>query len=650
MSYLVLARKYRPQELSSIKGQEHITKALTNAIVRGRIPHALLFSGPRGVGKTTSARVLAKALNCTGRLIPTAEAVRNQPELISGVEPCGECSNCKDITRGSSLAVLEIDGASHTSVDNVRDLIDTLHTAPPPGLAYKIYIIDEVHMLSNAAFNALLKSLEEPPTGTIFIFATTEPHKIPETVISRCQQHDFRRIPLKIIADQLSEITTEEGFEVDNEVLHVISRRCQGGMRDATTLLDRVCASCDGKVTVKDIGKILGIFDISHFREIAEHILGNNPGSAIEVVGSAFGSSIDVRSYLGDFLELFRLLALYSLSLGRGEKARERFIQLEELSDVQCGHLSELATKTGIELSNLLFSQTREIVDQAIRSEYPRYVLEAGIMNLCRLNKIIPLGEVIDQLGALRNQLAGVDEGVKKKTGSLNGSLPDNELNNKNGSLSLNPPAIHVSAIKNEGSDSDFLSPEISSVSEFIWKDFISFLRSGNDLRLDAYLRRAAPVVFSMEPGGSGTLELVAPAFVIDALTDPDTNSLLKERLASFASGSRRNNDEVGRARWNVRFRLPDELNASVTDKGFNQREDTNEITVKHLAVQRKISTVSKKHRSYVPGSLAADSEKKIIKKLEGVEKEAREDVLVKVALDVFEGSAIERIVPITRE
>ena len=209
---------------SAVAGQEHITQALINAIARDRVPHALLFCGPRGVGKTTCARVLAKALNCTGR-----ELKVGSKQEIEEIEPCGECSNCKEISSSSSMAVWEVDGASNNSVENVRDLIDSLISAPPPGSKYKIYIIDEVHMLSVAAFNALLKSLEEPPPNTIFVFATTEPHKIPDTVISRCQRHDFRRISFPVIAARLKEIAEKEGVKVAPGVAEFVARKAQGG-------------------------------------------------------------------------------------------------------------------------------------------------------------------------------------------------------------------------------------------------------------------------------------------------------------------------------------------------------------------------------------------------------------------------------------
>ncbi|MCB0337324.1 MAG: DNA polymerase III subunit gamma/tau, partial [Bdellovibrionales bacterium] len=199
MSYLVIARKYRPGTFEAVLGQEHVTRTLANSIKRDRIAHAYVFAGPRGVGKTSSARVLAKALNCEHG--PTDS-------------PCGECAPCKDIAEGRCLAVREIDGASHNSVDNVRELIDSFRSLPPPGCRYKVYIIDEVHMLSTSAFNALLKSLEEPPPHTVFILATTELHKIPETVLSRCQRHDFRPMSIQAIEGNLRAVAEAEQISI----------------------------------------------------------------------------------------------------------------------------------------------------------------------------------------------------------------------------------------------------------------------------------------------------------------------------------------------------------------------------------------------------------------------------------------------------
>ena len=240
MSYQVLARKWRPQSFEEVIGQKHVVKTLQNAIVHNRIAHSFLFAGQRGVGKTSIARILAKALNCQEG--PTAQ-------------PCGNCNSCKEITGGNSIDVLEIDGASNTGVDDVRELRESVKYVPSKS-RYKIYIIDEVHMLSNSAFNALLKTLEEPPAHVIFMFATTEPHKIPATVLSRCQRFDLRRISLEAIVKQLNEITSGEKIKISEQGLRWIAREAEGSMRDAQSILDRVISYAGEKISDEDIAEV----------------------------------------------------------------------------------------------------------------------------------------------------------------------------------------------------------------------------------------------------------------------------------------------------------------------------------------------------------------------------------------------------------
>ena len=232
MSYLVLARKWRPQTFEEVVGQEHVTRTLRNAIQSGRIAHAFLFTGPRGVGKTTIARLLAKALNCEQGPTPS---------------PCNSCSNCTEITAGSSMDVLEIDGASHTGVDNVRDITEGVQYQPAKS-RFRVVIIDEVHMLSNAAFNALLKTLEEPPAHVKFIFATTESHKILQTILSRCQRYDFKRIPLRNLIAQLTALGKDEGFAFNDVGISLIAREADGSLRDAESLLEQVATWSNGNV------------------------------------------------------------------------------------------------------------------------------------------------------------------------------------------------------------------------------------------------------------------------------------------------------------------------------------------------------------------------------------------------------------------
>ena len=281
MSYLVLARKWRPQSFEDIVGQEHVTRTLKNAISSERVAHAYLFTGARGVGKTSAARILAKALNC---------------EKGPTTQPCNECTHCREIASGASVDVHEIDGASNTSVDDVRDLKEGINYLPS-SCRKKIYIIDEVHMLSTSAFNALLKTLEEPPSHVIFIFATTEPHKIPGTILSRCQRFDFKRISVRLIYDRLKGIASEEGLEISEKSLMIIAREADGGMRDAQSLLDQVISFSGSKISDEEVIDVLGVIDLALIQEAAVAVLNNDPEKCLELVGRLFTYGWDVKEF-----------------------------------------------------------------------------------------------------------------------------------------------------------------------------------------------------------------------------------------------------------------------------------------------------------------------------------------------------------------
>ncbi|MFH0936004.1 MAG: DNA polymerase III subunit gamma/tau [Candidatus Omnitrophota bacterium] len=267
MSYTVFALKWRPQNFEQIIGQGHIVSTLKNSIQKNRLAHAFLFAGPRGVGKTSTARILAKALNCQEG--PT-------------ITPCGKCSSCVQITKDRSLDVIEIDGASNTSVDNIRDLRESVKFAPASG-RFKVYIIDEVHMLSDSAFNALLKTLEEPPPYVKFIFATTHPHKVIPTIISRCQRFDFRRISVMEIAGQLERIVSSEKLNVDKEVLFAIARASDGALRDAESVLDQLASFSKDRVSLKDVISVLGLVEQEALFEMTDKIIRKDARSALEL-------------------------------------------------------------------------------------------------------------------------------------------------------------------------------------------------------------------------------------------------------------------------------------------------------------------------------------------------------------------------------
>jgi len=296
MSYQVISRKYRPQRFDEVIGQSHICSTLQNAIKSNRISHAYLFTGSRGIGKTSTARILAKSLNCLN------------PQ---GFDPCNKCQNCIEITAGRSLDVLEIDGASNRGIDQIRDLRENVKY-PPSNSKNRIFIIDEVHMLTKEAFNALLKTLEEPPSHVIFIFATTEPLKIPATIISRCQRYDFHRIPIKEIVQHLSTITQNEHVEITDDILMLVAKKAEGGMRDAESLLDQLIAFSGQSVSLEEAKKILSLIDYEFYIDIGNKVLENETGSLLQVAGSVIDDGINLTEFFTGFTEHFRNLLIAS--------------------------------------------------------------------------------------------------------------------------------------------------------------------------------------------------------------------------------------------------------------------------------------------------------------------------------------------------
>jgi DNA polymerase III subunit gamma/tau len=300
MSYTVFALKWRPQNFEELIGQPHIVSTLKNAIQKNRLAHAFLFSGPRGVGKTSAARILAKAINCQDG--PTDS-------------PCGKCPSCLQITRDRSLDVIEIDGASNTSVDNIRDLRESVKFAPAAG-RFKVYIIDEVHMLSDSAFNALLKTLEEPPPYVKFIFATTHPHKVIPTIISRCQRFDFRRISVMEIAAQLERIVSCEKLNVEKEVLFAIARASDGALRDAESILDQLASFSKDKVSLRDVISVLGLVEQDALFEMTDKLIRKDAKSALELLNNLIDEGKDTAVFLANLIEHFRNLMVAKVSRG----------------------------------------------------------------------------------------------------------------------------------------------------------------------------------------------------------------------------------------------------------------------------------------------------------------------------------------------
>ncbi|HKK20407.1 MAG TPA: DNA polymerase III subunit gamma/tau, partial [candidate division Zixibacteria bacterium] len=303
MSYLVFARKYRPQTFEDIVAQEHVTRTLQNSIKNDRTGSGYLFCGPRGTGKTTTARILAKAVNCV-----------NGPTPV----PCGECSACIEITKGSSLDVLEIDAASNTGVDDIRTLRENVRYLPTNGKK-RIYIIDEVHRLSGPAFDALLKTLEEPPPHVMFIFATTEPTKVPETILSRTQRFDFKRVSVADLAGHLGNIAGKEKLSISEPALRMIARKADGSVRDSLSLMDQIAAYATGEITEKEVIEALGLVDRKFLFEFTTAIAGKQSRTSLQLIKQIFDGGIDPKDFVAELLEHLRTLLVLATDRGSGE-------------------------------------------------------------------------------------------------------------------------------------------------------------------------------------------------------------------------------------------------------------------------------------------------------------------------------------------
>ena len=364
MSYMVFALKWRPNNFNEIVGQPHIVSTLKSAIEKERLAHAYLFSGPRGVGKTSTARILAKSLNCKEG--PT-------------VNPCGKCSCCLEISQGRSLDVIEIDGASNTGVEDVRSLRENVKFSPVSG-KFKIYIIDEVHMLSISAFNALLKTLEEPPEFVKFIFATTHPDKIPSTVLSRCQRLDFRRISAVEIASQLEKIVKSEKIAVDKDVLFAIAKTSDGALRDAESILDQLVSFSKEKVSLKDVISILGLVEQEALFEITDKIIQKDPKRALDLLNRIIDDGKDVNVFLNSLIEHFRNLMIAKVSKGDAK--------LIDLPQDICQRLLKQSQALSLEDIFTAFNVLVNTHEMSKRMDSMRIPLEVSIVRLSHDRKV----------------------------------------------------------------------------------------------------------------------------------------------------------------------------------------------------------------------------------------------------------------------
>jgi DNA polymerase-3 subunit gamma/tau len=381
MSYLVLARKYRPQTFEQVIGQAHITQTLKNAIQADRVAHALLFAGPRGIGKTSVARILAKAINC-----------KEGPTTT----PCNSCTSCKEITKGMAVDVFEIDGASNRGINEIRELRENVKYMPGHG-RYKIYIIDEVHMLTAEAFNALLKTLEEPPAHVLFIFATTEAHKIPITILSRCQRHDFKRIGLEDILKQLEAICKETSLEISENSLRLLAREADGSMRDALSLLDQVTAYSEEAATDDQVLDILGLVNRKVIFDLSSALLARDVVKALNVLDGVYNYGHDLKRLTMQIVEHFRHLLVIKMARDVGT-----------LVDVP-GHELTLMRQ---QVENISFESLNQIFTTLFQAEVgirlspqPKLAMEMLFMKLAQLEPVVSFDEIIKKLDHLAKEV-----------------------------------------------------------------------------------------------------------------------------------------------------------------------------------------------------------------------------------------------------
>jgi DNA polymerase III subunit gamma/tau len=394
MGYIVFARKWRPRTFGDMIGQEHIVDTLRRAIEKDRVAHAYVFTGTRGVGKTTAARILARALNCEKGPTPT---------------PCGECPACKDILSGSSLDVMEIDGASNNSVDDIRELRENIGYTSMGG-RYRVVVIDEVHMLTKNAFNALLKTLEEPPQNVIFILATTEPTKIPSTIHSRCQRYDFRRVGADKIAAHLAKICEAEGVKFDKSALSVIARKADGSVRDSLSLLDQACSFCGENLAEKEVRAVLGLVGTDTYRELMKNITEKNQAAALELVQKTLFDGYELHELIGGFQEHLRNLlfakvpgALEAKGIEiEADEAKFLIQESQTFAEPDLIRMAEIVNKTGQEIK---------------WSAYPQFIVELMVLKLLYLDSSASIEQLLKlakENGGYASSALFLDE-VKKK-------------------------------------------------------------------------------------------------------------------------------------------------------------------------------------------------------------------------------------------
>jgi len=495
--YEVLARKYRPQNFSELAGQEHVSRTLQNAIDSGRVAHAFLFTGARGVGKTSTARIMAKTLNC---------------ERGVTHEPCNVCPQCIEITKGTSTDVFEIDGASNNGVDDVRDLRDNIKYLPSHS-RYRIIIIDEVHMLSTNAFNALLKTLEEPPEHVKFIFATTEPHKLPVTILSRCQRFDFKRVTLPKIIARLREIAEKESVAVSDSSLALIARKGDGSMRDSLTAFDQVLAFCGNSVSDEDVGTLLGTIDRRLLAEISAAIFGGDTQGVLAGIKQVDLVGYNMRQFCQELIEHFRnLLVIRSVK------------KPEEILDMTAAELDELQQQslhiTALDIQRRLTLLIKAESEMAYAS-FPRLIVEMALLKAALLAPLVPIQELIEKIKALETAAVHTP------------SLPWETARAASAPAPQQTEQPHAAPSRQSQPDAVAAPPPQSAGGQADWGRFVAFANE-KDRQLGSVLEHGSPLKQER-----GLIEIGFPAgsYYLTAAQDAEFIADVKALACSFSGG-----------------------------------------------------------------------------------------------------------------
>ncbi len=493
MSYQVVARKWRPLKFNEVVGQNHITETLQYAILNNRVAPVYLFTGIRGTGKTTLARILVKTINCL------------DPE--KGCEPCNVCENCREIMEGKSPDIIEIDGASNNSVDDVRNIKENVSYSPVKS-KYKVYIIDEVHMLSKSAFNALLKTLEEPPSHTVFILATTDPQKIPTTVLSRCQRYDLRRLSIDDVVSQMAKILDAEKMEYETEALYAIAREGEGSMRDSQTILEQLITFGEGKITESETALILGASDKSQLRQIVESIVECDSASAVKMVEDIYKTGKSIEKAARDILVLIHHIVLYS------ELKNHDFLQVP---DEEKKWIEECSQKASVSDWIRLFRFWNDEYEKIKTTDFSLMIFEASVITASNFPKMADFKSFFNSFSA---KIPSV-ETVAKEQEKVTEIIAENPAKVESDETETEIPAQPEEPVAEE-------QPVIEIQRDYSWKGFTDFLKEKNTFLYGA---------FNSIPYSEDDFLITVTISLNMDMASKDITESLKENFENYFSG-----------------------------------------------------------------------------------------------------------------